>query len=77
MVLTDGARLTGLGLALGLGGALALSRVMAAFVWGVSATDGLTYALVCLVLSAAALTACWFPARRASRADVVGTLKVE
>ena len=77
MVLTDGVRLTVLGLVIGVGGALGLSRVMASFLWGVSATDGLTYALVCLVLSATALAACWLPARRASRADVVRTLKVE
>ena len=77
MVLRDGAALTAIGLVVGVGGALALSRVMAGLVWGVSTTDGLTYAIVCLLLGAAALAACWIPARRASRADVVGTLKVE
>jgi ABC-type antimicrobial peptide transport system permease subunit len=76
MVLSDGVRLTALGLVIGVGGALALSRVMAGFIWGVSATGALTYMLVCLLLGAAALTACWIPARRASRADVVGTLRV-
>jgi putative ABC transport system permease protein len=77
LVLRDGARVTGVGLALGLVAALALSRLMAGLLWGITPNDGLTYALVCTLLGASAMAACWVPARRASRANVVGTLKLD
>jgi predicted permease len=77
MVLRDGATLTVLGLAVGVGGAMALSRLMESLLWGVSTTDALTYTSVCILLGAAALAACWLPARRATRSDLVETLKVE
>jgi putative ABC transport system permease protein len=52
-------------LALGLGGALALSRLL----YGVQVTDPVTLARVTLLLAAAALVACYLPARRAARVD--------
>jgi len=75
MVLLEGVWLTGVGLALGAGATLASSRVLASHVWGVPTTDGTTLALVFGLLTAAALAACWIPARRASRADPVQALK--
>jgi len=75
MVLLEGACLTGVGLALGLAGTLASSRVLASYVWGVPTTDGPTIGLVLGLLTAAALVACWIPARKASREDVVRILR--
>ena len=57
------------GLALGVAGAAALTRVMAGILFEVSATDPATFAGVVLVLAAAALLASWAPARRASQVD--------
>jgi putative ABC transport system permease protein len=75
MVLMEGACLTGLGLALGLAGTLASSRVLASYVWGVPTTDAPTLGLVFGLLTAAALAACWMPARKASREDPVQVLR--
>ena len=57
------------GLAVGVAGAVALTRVMAGILFEVSATDPATFAAVVLVLGAAALLASWAPARRASQVD--------
>jgi putative ABC transport system permease protein len=75
MVLLEGACLTGVGLALGLAGTLASSRVLASYVWGVPTTDGPTIGLVLGLLTAAALVACWIPARKASREDPLRVLR--
>ena len=77
LILAHGALLTGLGLALGIAGAMALSRVMQNFVWGIEATDPLTFAGVTLLLAAAALSACFFPAWKAARTDPLDTLRSE
>ncbi len=77
MMLGQGIRLVGAGLVLGFGGAIALSRVIRSLLFGVSANDPLIYATVTLVLTAAAIVACWLPARRASRVDPMITLRTE
>jgi putative ABC transport system permease protein len=77
MMLKQGMRLLGAGLVLGFVGAVALSRVIRSLLFGVSANDPLIYCTVTLVLAAAALFACWIPARRASRVNPVITLRVE
>ncbi len=65
----------GLGIALGLGGALGLTRFLTGFVYGVSPADGATYAAVALFILLAAATAVALPARRATRVDPVATLR--
>jgi predicted permease len=76
-VVGRGMGLAGVGLALGLIGAWAVSRVLTSLLYGVSATDPLTYAGTTLALALVALLAAWVPARRASRVDVVEALKAE
>jgi cell division protein FtsX len=75
MFLGRGAVLVGAGLAAGLAGGLALSRLMRGVLFGVSPTDALTYAVVALLLGAAALLATWLPARRAAHAEPMQVLQ--
>ena len=67
----DGIRLAALGAALGVTGALALSRVLTTLLYGVGATDLRTFVAVPVVLCLVALAASYFPARRATRVDPV------
>ena len=77
MMLQQGLRLLGAGMVLGFAGAVALSRVIRRLLFGVSANDPLIYCSVTVVLAAAALFACWIPARRASRVDPMIILRAE
>jgi predicted permease len=77
MVLRQGAVLAGVGIAIGLAGALGLTRLMEALLFGVSAMDPVTFFGVPLVLGAVALLASWLPARRAARTDPVEALRAE
>ena len=59
-------------------GAAAASRpLLESFLFGIAASDRLSFLLAPLVLTAAALVACWFPARRAARVDPVRMLRLE
>ena len=77
MVLKDGMKLVGLGLAIGTLAALALTRVGASLLWGVSSTDVLTYVFIALLLAAVAVVAIIVPARRATRVDPMAALRSE
>jgi len=77
LVLGQGMLLTGIGVLIGLGGALALTRFMTSLMFEVSVTDPLTYLAVALLLSVIALLACYLPARRAMRIDPLVALRHE
>lgn len=77
LILGQGARLGALGVALGLAGAFAATRLMAGFLYGVEATDPATFAAVALLLIAVALAACYLPARRAMRLDPMSALRCD
>lgn len=76
-VIARGLALTAGGLVAGLAAALALSRLIAAFLFGVSATDPATYAAVAVVLLLTAALASYLPGRRAMRADPASALRQE
>jgi len=77
MILGQGARLAGLGIAIGLLVALGVTHLMASFLFGVKPTDPLTFAGVSLLLLGVALLACYLPARRATRVDPMIALRYE
>ena len=76
MIIGEGLMLSVTGVALGLVGALWLGRAGSSLLYGVTASDPLTFAAVSLLLTAVALTACYFPARRAMRVDPMTALRV-
>ena len=77
MVIRQGMGLVLAGVGLGLAGALALTRLLRALLFEVTPTDPITFAVVSLLLAAAALLACYIPARRAARIDPLAALRSE
>ena len=77
LVLRQGAWLTGIGLVIGLGGAYAVTGLLTSLLFGVTATDPITFAIVPLILMTVALLACYIPARRATRVDPMVALSYE
>jgi putative ABC transport system permease protein len=75
LVLGEGIRLSILGIALGLIGAVVLTRVLKTLLFGVTTTDPRTFGAVALILFGVAVSACFFPARRATNADPVAALR--
>jgi ABC-type antimicrobial peptide transport system permease subunit len=77
MVLNQGLRTILIGVAAGIAGSLALTRTVASLLFGVTATDPLTFGGVTLLLVGAALLACLIPARRATKVDATVALRYE
>ncbi len=77
LVLREALGLAALGVALGVAGALALTRLLSGLLYGVTATDPLTFVAVAATLSAVALLASYLPARRATRVDPMVALRSE
>ena len=77
LVMRDGAKIALFGIASGIAGALALTRLMASLLFEVNATDPATFAAVAILLALVALAACYIPARRATRVDPMVALRYE
>jgi predicted permease len=77
LILGGGGKLAVIGISAGVAGALALTRLMSSVLYGISATDPATFLTVAVVFMLVALTACYVPARRASKVDPATALRYE
>ncbi|HKQ75459.1 MAG TPA: ABC transporter permease [Blastocatellia bacterium] len=77
LVIGQGIKLALIGALIGMGGSLAVTRLMRSLLFGVSAVDPLTYVVAPASLILVALVACWLPARRATKVDPMVALKYE
>jgi putative ABC transport system permease protein len=77
MVVGQGMTLALIGIGVGLAGALGLTRVMANLLFGVNATDPITFVVIPVLLASVAFLACWLPARRAASVNPIEALRAE
>ena len=77
LIIGQGMKLAASGIALGLLGAWAVTRLLRTLLFGISATDPLSFGLAALLLAGVVLLACYLPARRASRVDPLIALSCE
>jgi ABC-type antimicrobial peptide transport system permease subunit len=77
LVLRQGVAIALIGIAAGVGGALALSRLTESLLYGVSPSDPLTFATVAAVITAVAVVACLDPMRRATRVDPLAAIRAD
>jgi len=77
LIVGQGLKVVALGVAVGVIAAIALARVMTSLLFGITATDPLTYAGVALLLVLVALLACFVPAQRAAKIDPMIALRAE
>jgi predicted permease len=75
MIVGQGARLAGFGIAIGIAAALGVTRMMSSFLYEVRPADPATFAIVCVILLSVAALACYLPARRATRVDPLVALR--
>ena len=77
LILGQGTKLTLSGIIIGLAAAWTTTRLLVKLLYGISATDPLTFAAIPLLLITVALLACWLPARRATKIDPIIALRCE
>jgi putative ABC transport system permease protein len=77
LIVKDGVKIVGVGLMLGMGGALLLSRLLESLLFGVTTRDPVTFLLIAGLLSLVAMLACYIPALRATRVDPLDALRCE